>query len=68
MSDSNIPRRCYRQKWTPAEKAIKDAVEAVEIVGAHPLLTEAVILLQKAFDKLADYTDGNTSELDQKAV
>jgi hypothetical protein len=30
---------------------------AVEIVGAHPLLTDAVVLLGQAREKVADYVD-----------
>lgn len=55
---NTIPRRCYVERWTPAEKAIKDAVDAVEDAGCHPLLTDAVVLLQQAFEKVADYNDG----------
>lgn len=50
-------RRMYVQKWTAAEKSIKDAMAAVESAGTHPLLTDAVVLLASAFDKVADYTD-----------
>lgn len=56
MSDE-IPRRIRLDKFTPAERAIWDAIQAVEVVGADPLLTEAVILLGKAKDKVADYVD-----------
>jgi hypothetical protein len=47
----------------PAEKAVYDAVQAVENVGADVRLTDAVVLLQLAREKLADYFDeqlGNT--------
>lgn len=54
----NIPRRICLDRMTPAELAIYNAVEAVERVGADILLTEAVILLQQARDKVADYVDG----------
>jgi hypothetical protein len=55
--DPSIPRRIQLLRLTPAEKAIADAVQAVEDVGAHPWLTDAVILLQQARDKVADYVD-----------
>ena len=42
---------------TPAEKAISDAVLAVEDAGCDVRLTDAVILLQKARDKVADFVD-----------
>ena len=54
----DIPRRAFIDKLTPAELAIVAAVEAVESVGAHILLTEAVILLERARGKVADYVDG----------
>lgn len=56
MSD-NLPRRCQLWLNTPAELAIRNAIDAVERVGAHPLLTESVILLGQALERLADYVD-----------
>src|SRR5690349_2059222 len=50
-------RRIDIQRLTPAETAIRNAMIAVEEVGADPLLTDAVILLQQARDKVADYVD-----------
>lgn len=41
----------------PAEKAIRDAVDAVEALGADVRLTEAEILLLKALDKVSDFVD-----------
>lgn len=52
-----IPRRCRLDLMTPAELAIYNAVQAVEEVGADPLLTDAVVLLQQAREKVADYID-----------
>jgi hypothetical protein len=56
-----IPRRIDRTRMTPAERAITDAMQAVEIVGAHTLLTDAVILLGQAREKVADYVDRGVS-------
>jgi hypothetical protein len=56
--ESEIPRRIRIDKFTPAEKAIFDAVQVVEQAGTHPLLTDAVILLGQAREKVADYVDG----------
>jgi hypothetical protein len=42
---------------TPAENAIRAAVDAVEEAGAHPLLTDAVNLLDEAREKVADFID-----------
>jgi len=50
-------RRIDIQRLTPAETAIRNAMLAVEDVGADPLLTDAVNLLQQARDKVADYVD-----------
>ncbi|MBB5351360.1 N-acetylmuramoyl-L-alanine amidase [Haloferula luteola] len=54
-----IPRRNDMLRWTPAEKAIHAALDAVEEVGADPLLTEAVTLLSNAQNKVADYVDAD---------
>lgn len=53
----SIPRRCYIEKWTPAERAIKDAIAAIEAREPHPDLTDVQIVLASAFEKLADYED-----------
>lgn len=52
-----FPRRNRLDLCTPAELAIRAAVEAVEAAGAHPLLTDAVILLQQAREKVADFVE-----------
>lgn len=52
-----FPRRGRIELNTPAELAIRAAVRAVEEVGADPLLTEAVVLLDRAREHLADYID-----------
>lgn len=54
---NSIPRRAQMQQWIPAEKAIYDAMQAVEEAGAHPLLTDAVVLLDQAKDKVADFVE-----------
>ena len=51
------PRRSCRDLWIPAEKSIQDVVDAVEALGAHPALTDAVILLGQAKDKVADWAE-----------
>lgn len=50
-----FPRRGRVDLWCPAEKAIQAAVDAVEEAGADLLLTDAVILLGQAKDKVADW-------------
>ena len=54
---NEIPRRAYVDRMVTAEKAIMDAVNAVEQMPAHPLLTDAVVLLAQAKDKVSDYVD-----------
>lgn len=52
-----FPRRRRIDLMTPEETKIREAVLAVEALGAHPLLTETSVILQKARDKLADYVE-----------
>lgn len=54
---NEIPRRCRLDLMTPAELAITAAMGAVEEAGASPALTDAVILLGKARDRVADHVD-----------
>jgi len=54
---NEIPRRCDILQLTPAEQKIREAMIAVEAIGAHPLLTQAVILLDRAKSLVADYVD-----------
>jgi len=55
---SDIPRRICIDKMTPAELAITDAMRCVEEAGCDTRLTEAVMLLSQARDKVADFVDG----------
>ena len=52
-----FPRRNRIDLQTPAEKAIRGAVQAVEEAGADERLTSAVMLLGEALDKVADYVE-----------
>lgn len=54
---SDTPRRSDMGRWTQAEFEIQAAVECVEKLGADPRLTNAVILLGKARDRVADFID-----------
>jgi hypothetical protein len=58
---NNIPRRIDTLRHTPAEKSITEAMVMVEQAGCHPLLTDAVVLLGKAREKVADFMDGAAS-------
>jgi hypothetical protein len=44
---------------TPAELAISEAIQAVEKVGASKALTDAVLLLSRARDRVADHVEGD---------
>lgn len=57
---NQIPRRAYLDKMVPAERAIHDAIQAVEVMGADERLTDVVIALGAAKDKLSDYVDAET--------
>lgn len=52
-----IPRRCRIDHYTPAETAIRIAMFAVEAAGAHPLLTDAMTLLEGAREKVSDFVE-----------
>lgn len=60
MTD-DIPRRSQLDKMTPAENAIYNAMCVVEQAGCDVRLTEAVMWLQKARDRVADFVDGVNS-------
>lgn len=51
----NFPTRNDMQYWSAAEHAIHSAMRAVEAAGASPALTDAVTLLVKARDRVADH-------------
>lgn len=53
----SFPRRNRLDLNTPEEMAIRNAVEKVEKMGADVKLTEAVVLLDKARELVADYID-----------
>lgn len=52
------PRRSRLDLMSEAERAIYDATQAVERAGADTRLTDAVVLLQAAREKVADFVDG----------
>lgn len=60
VNDSTTPtnRRCRRDLMVPAETAITEAMYAVEGMPADVRLTDAVVLLGKARDRVADFVDG----------
>lgn len=52
-----FPRRACLWLLTKEERAIYDIVSEVEKLGAHPLLTDVVVLLGQAKDKLSDWIE-----------
>lgn len=54
---NEIPRRARVDLYVPAELAIRAAMLKVEEMGADVRLTEAVTLLGKAKDAVADFVD-----------
>ena len=57
ISDNGFPRRNRVDLNTTAELAIRDAIRVVEEAGCDPLLTDAVMLLDSAREKVADFVD-----------
>lgn len=51
------PRRFRVNLLTPTENSIREAVGRVEDLGAHPLLTDAIVLLAAAREKVADFLE-----------
>lgn len=52
-----ISTRCDRQFMSDAELAISAAMAEVEKAGASTALTDAVMLLSKARDRVADHVE-----------
>lgn len=52
------PRHIQMQQWCEAERKIYDAMQAVEAMAADVRLTDAVVLLGAARDRVADFVDG----------
>ncbi len=57
-----IPRRNQLGLWTIPERIINKAIKEVEELGSSPLLTDAVIKLDEAFNLVADYVDSKNPE------
>lgn len=58
MSPSNeIPRKCKLELMSPGELAIHEAKQIVEAMGCDERLTDAIVLLIQAQDKVADFVD-----------
>jgi hypothetical protein len=61
LRSDGIPTRIDSQWQTIAEKAIGDAMQAVENMGASIALTDAVTFLSKARDRVADHVERRRS-------
>ena len=57
-----VPRRCNVETMTAGEAAIREAMLAVEMMGSHPWLTDVVVMLSEARDRLADWVDATEEE------
>ncbi len=57
LDDYGFPRRNRVDLYTLAETAIRNAMLAVEEVGADSLLTDAIILLEQAKHRVADFVE-----------
>lgn len=57
MAEESIPRRNQFDLNLPAEQAITNAIVEVEKMGADILLTDAILLLQQAKNKVSDFID-----------
>jgi hypothetical protein len=60
--NQEIPRRIRIDLFTPEEKALYEMVGKIEELGAHPLLTDCVVLLGEARSKLSDWVDLQAAE------
>ena len=60
--NKEVPRRFKIDQMTPAEKAITQAMSEVENLPCDKKLTEAMDLLYKAREIVADYVDGVKKE------
>lgn len=63
-----LPRRNRLDQMTPAERAIYDAAQDVELLPADERLTKAVVLLGEARDLVSDYVDDTQPPADAPAT
>lgn len=62
---TDFPRRGIQEKLWPAEIMIDECIDQVETMGADVNLTDAVVLLGQARDKVSDYIDGRRTEREE---
>ena len=68
MSDTEISRRIDIERMLPAELALRNAELEIEKLGADERLTNAVILLAEAQEKVSDFIDGEFQRLAKLAA
>ena len=61
LRPDGIPTRADRSLMSSAEMAITEAMAVVEAAGASTALTDAVVLLGRARDRVADHVEGQGS-------
>lgn len=61
LRPDGVPTRIDRNFMSDAELAIMDAITVVEAMGASAALTDAVVLLGKARDHVADHVENTNS-------
>ena len=54
---NGVPRRFRTDLDTPLESKLREIIHEVEAAGAHSLLTDAIVLLQAAKDKVSDFVE-----------
>lgn len=59
LRPDGIPTRCDINLQSAVEIRLGEMIRVIEAVGAHPLLTDASLLVQQAKGKIADYVESN---------
>ncbi len=54
---TTFPSRCVLEQLSPLERQMWDLQASIEAEGAHPLLTQALLLVSQAREKVADYVE-----------
>lgn len=57
LDQNGLPRRNRIDLLTNREQLLRQAQQAVEEAGAHPLLTDASVLIGEARERLADFEE-----------
>lgn len=68
LDENGFPRRSRLDLCEPSEKAIYDAMQEVEKIGADERLTNAIIKLQEAKELVSDYIDEKKSAANENII